>query len=603
MSAADSSPVRRLPRWVAAGVGLLVAALGVVLVLRPFRSLSVLVVLVGVGLVLTGLATLGHERAGERAATFGIAGAWILAGVAVLAWPGITIRVLAVVAGTVLVVAGALDVVAGVRGTAPDRMGTVLTGVASAIWGVLALAWPDVTVLVVAVVFGSRLVLFGLRSAWRAFRGPDGGQGRGRDRPVGRLRRAGHLAVSALSLVLALVLAGVSWWINADEPVLDAFYDTPDDVPAEPGVLLRSEPFTRAIPDGARAWRILYTTTGADGVPAVASGIVVVPDAADAETDDTAGDATDASAGEAADDAAPVIAWAHGTTGVARRCAPSALADPWTSGALFALDRVVDEGWALVAPDYPGLGAEGAHPYLVGEPAGRSVLDAVRAAHQLDDAELADETVVWGHSQGGGAALWTGVLAPAYAPDVDILGVAALAPASDLIGLMDEVGNVPIGSMFAVYALRGYANGYDDVRVADYVRPVGRTTFDRAADRCLDASAIVSAVSAVTIGMDIFVDDLTAGPLAARLDQNVPRAAIEAPLLIAQGESDGLVTPGVQAAFVAARCAAGHDVDYRTYPGLGHVPLVAADSPLIPELVEWSRDRLAGVEPTSTCPG
>ena len=599
MTAVDSSPVRRLPRWGAVGAGLVVAALGVVLVLRPFRSLSMLVVLVSVGLILTGLATLAHERAGERAATFGIAGAWIVAGVAVLAWPGITVRVLAVVAGIALVVAGAFDVVAGGRGTAHDRIGTMLTGVASVIWGVLALTWPDVTVLVVAVVFGSRLVLVGLRSAWRAFRGPDGGHGPARDRPVGRLRRAGNLAVSALSLVLALALAGVSWWINADEPVLDAFYDTPDDVPAEPGVLLRSEPFTRAIPDGARAWRILYTTTGADGVPVVASGIVVVPDAPDPETDAPAGEATAATA----DDAAPVIAWAHGTTGVARRCAPSALADPWTSGALFALDRVVDEGWALVAPDYPGLGAEGAHPYLVGEPAGRSVLDAVRAAHQLDGADLTEETVVWGHSQGGGAALWTGVLAPSYAPDVDIVGVAALAPASDLIGLMDNVGDVPIGSMFAVYALQGYANAYDDVRVADYVRPVGRTTFDRAAARCLDASAIVSAVSAVTIGMDIFVDDLTAGPLAARLDQNVPRAAIEAPLLIAQGESDGLVTPGVQAAYVAARCAAGHDVDYRTYRGLGHVPLVEADSPLIPELVEWTHDRLAGVEPTSTCPG
>ncbi|HEX5945217.1 MAG TPA: DUF308 domain-containing protein, partial [Acidimicrobiales bacterium] len=242
MTAVDSSPVRRLPRWVAAGVGLLVAALGVVLVLRPFRSLSVLVVLVGVGLVLTGLATLadrerdrrppagdgqggrsdgeagdvrrqGRERAGERAVSLGIAGAWIVAGVAVLAWPGITVRVLAVVAGIVLVVAGTFDVVAGVRGTAHDRIGTMLTGVASVIWGVLALTWPDVTVLVVAVVFGSRLVLVGLRSACRAFRGPDGGHGPARDRPGGRLRRAGHLAVSALSLVLALALAGVSWWI------------------------------------------------------------------------------------------------------------------------------------------------------------------------------------------------------------------------------------------------------------------------------------------------------------------------------------------------------------------------------------------------------
>ena len=161
---------------------------------------------------------------------------------------------------------------------------------------------------------------------------------------------------------------------------------------------------------------------------------------------------------------------------------------------------------------------------------------------------------------------------------------------------------MPIGSLFAVYALEGYTTDYDDVRVADYVRPVGRTTFDQAARRCLDASAIVSAVSAVAVGMDIFVDDLTAGPLATRLDQNAPRAEIEAPLLIGQGETDGLVLPGVQAAYVAARCDAGQPVDYRTYPGRGHVPLVEADSPLIPELLAWTQARFDGAAPTPTCP-
>jgi hypothetical protein len=38
--------------------------------------------------------------------------------------------------------------------------------------------------------------------------------------------------------------------------------------------------------------------------------------------------------------------------------------------------------------------------------------------------------VVSGH--GGHAALWTGILAPTYAPDVTLDGVAALAPAGNL---------------------------------------------------------------------------------------------------------------------------------------------------------------------------
>jgi hypothetical protein len=57
-----------------------------------------------------------------------------------------------------------------------------------------------------------------------------------------------------------------------------------------------------------------------------------------------------------------VIAWAHGTTGWERKCAPSILDTGLASGALPALDRIIDNGWVLVATDYTGLGTEGAAP-------------------------------------------------------------------------------------------------------------------------------------------------------------------------------------------------------------------------------------------------
>jgi pimeloyl-ACP methyl ester carboxylesterase len=85
----------------------------------------------------------------------------------------------------------------------------------------------------------------------------------------------------------------------------------------------------------------------------------------------------------------------------------------------------------IVATDYVGLGTAGPHPYLIGQGEARSVLDSVRAARQMPQLSLQPATVVWGHSQGGHAALWAGALAPSYAPDVHVLAVAALAPASD----------------------------------------------------------------------------------------------------------------------------------------------------------------------------
>jgi len=574
----------RVPWWGTVAVGLVAVALGAVLIAHPLASLSVVTAVVAAGLAATGIATLSGPPA-RGGATWPrlVGGAWLVAALAVLVWPDLSTDALADVVGIALVVGGLWDLALGLPAAAGQRTVAVAGGLTTLLFGVLALAWPDVTVLVVSVVFGFRLVLLGLRVGWSAIRSRHGGV-RHRDdrRPVGRARRAGRVAGSFAALAVALGATGLSVHVHRSQGVLDAFYDTPDDLPDQPGVLLRSEPFDRAVPEGARAWRILYTTTSLDGVPAAASGLVVAPD-------------------EASGEPTPAIAWAHGTTGVARRCAPSVLPDPWGAGALFVLDRVIQQGWALVAPDYPGLGAEGAHPYLVGEPAGRSVLDAVRAARQVDGLALGGQTVVWGHSQGGGAALWTGILAPTYAPDVDVVGVAALAPASDLLGLMDTLGRVTGGSIFASYAVRGYADAYDDIRVDQYVRSVGRTTFDRAAARCLDAAALASLLSSITVGMDIFRDDLTSGPLVGRLAENIPSGAIEAPLLVAQGEADGLVLPEVQDRYVAARCAAGHPVDHRSYPGLGHVPLVQADSPLIPELLAWTEARLRGAPPTPTC--
>jgi hypothetical protein len=82
-----------------------------------------------------------------------------------------------------------------------------------------------------------------------------------------------------------------------------------------------------------------------------------------------------------------------------RPCAPSALAAPFTAGAMFVSAEVLAHGWALVAPDYLGLGAAPPHPYLAVVPAARSALDAVRAARQVSAIHISAQTGVWGHSQ------------------------------------------------------------------------------------------------------------------------------------------------------------------------------------------------------------
>ena len=103
------------------------------------------------------------------------------------------------------------------------------------------------------------------------------------------------------------------------------------------------------------------------------------------------------------------------------------------------------------------------------------MLDSVRAARQVEGVDLSDRAVVWGHSQGGHAALWAGTLADDYAPDAGVVGVAAIAPAGNLTRLTTNLDDVTGGSIFASYVLAGYARTYDDVRLRDYVRAPARS--------------------------------------------------------------------------------------------------------------------------------
>src|SRR5690606_19164982 len=99
----------------------------------------------------------------------------------------------------------------------------------------------------------------------------------------------------------------------------------------------------------------------------------------------------------------------------------------------------------------------------------------------------------------------------------------------------------------------------------------------------------------------IWSQDPAKGPLGKRLTENVPTDPIEAPLLLAQGEADTLVLPEAQKQYVADRCAAGQAVDYRTYAGKDHMGVVSKRSPLLDDLMQWTKDRFVGQPGSDSC--
>jgi len=122
-----------------------------------------------------------------------------------------------------------------------------------------------------------------------------------------------------------------------------------------------------------------------------------------------------------------------------------------------------------------------------------------------------------------------------------------------------------------------------------------------AARRCLAEPEVFVSIGTAVAGGGIFAVSPSSGPLDTRLTEDIPAQKIQAPVLLAQGEADPLVTPAAQAAYVKTECATGTTLDYRTCPGLDHLSLVAATSPLISELISWTQDRFDGKPAPSTC--
>lgn len=344
--------------------------------------------------------------------------------------------------------------------------------------------------------------------------------------------------------------------------------------PGDPGDVIAVQEVTGLEVD-ATVLRVLYHSESIAGADIAVSGVIAVPRT------------------PAPDGGRPVLSWAHGTTGIADKCAPSK--DPAGAG-IGLIAPFLERGMAFVATDYEGLGTPGRHPYIAGESEGRGVLDIVRAARALGDrVGASDRVVVWGHSQGGHAALFANQIAADYAPELDLAGTVAGAPPSQLPLIAAALKDSPFRFYLGMVAA-GWAAAYPEADPADLLTPAGLERLALVDEAC--GGELATSWSDVPYDALVKADPATVEPWKTLLVDNDPGFVVGAsPVLVIHGEQDEQI-PVVSSQMLLDRmCEIGQVVERRTYPG-SHAGVIG---PSLPDMLAWIDGRLAGEPAPTSC--
>jgi Secretory lipase len=361
---------------------------------------------------------------------------------------------------------------------------------------------------------------------------------------------------------------------------LTAFYNTPQELlTSKPGDLLKKEPATHyTLPPGASAVRILYHSKDAAGTDVAASAAVLIP------------------AGSKPAQGWPVIVFAHGTSGVARECAPSAMTDVYY-GSLGLFD-FVKAGFAVIAVDYHGLGTEGPHQYINKVAQTNDAVYSVPAARTAV-ASLGPKWVIDGHSQGGLAA-WGVAEREAMLKDPAYLGAVVVAAATLHDGwLVAHPDTTKDAGFYLAWLAYGIHARFPEFQPTEMLSTAGMAHYDAITKqgcwfyaftlyRGTDAPAMVKTNWSQDPWAQKFFSENRAGALP-----------IGGPLLAIAGESDTAVPLGAVRDVVGRACHNQQHVFFRSYPGLEHDEAMLKT---VSDQITWIKDRFANKPAQVNCP-
>jgi pimeloyl-ACP methyl ester carboxylesterase len=281
-----------------------------------------------------------------------------------------------------------------------------------------------------------------------------------------------------------------------------------------------------------------------------------------------------------------LVSFQHGTS-TTRTAVPSQLDGTGLAAAI----AFAGNGYALIAPDYPGMGdSPGRHPYYVADSIGPAVAGMVEASQRIPGVPTGP-VFLSGFSEGGWASL--AALRVLEGKGKPVLGSAQVAGAYDLrhVSLPAALkGGAPSHSLYLAYAAWGQAAYYghplDSVLTPEYAAVVERV-FAGAKPKEILRSLPTDPRTMFNQG---FLDAFDRNEAHWYLDSFAANSLVDvtprAPVRLYYGSKDLDVVP--EEALAAARSMQARNVDAAAIDvgPVGHDPSMLAAAPLI---LEWLR--------------
>jgi pimeloyl-ACP methyl ester carboxylesterase len=351
---------------------------------------------------------------------------------------------------------------------------------------------------------------------------------------------------------------------------LTSFYDTPYPLPAgKPGNLIRSEAIDQYnIPYELSALRILYHSRTTSGEDVAVSAVVLIPD------------------GKPPASGWPVIAWAHEFRGAARQCAPSLMKN---LGAGPILAMYTNLGYAVVATDYSGLGADSGKPMLDMESNAFDVMYSVVAARAAVP-QIGRKWIAVGAFQGGLAGV---SVAESDIRDPDYLGSVATSGVADAQQAYEHFAQSPSSNRLMLVLASTVKARYPEFQVSDMLQDKALPAYQRVAQTCGRETEPEFTSQMLKPGWENnhFVKEF--------FGRNTPgERRAHSPLLVISGEADLAVPAEMSEKTVARMCKLGDRILFLKYPSLDASGVMGAS---VADQISWINSRFAGYAAPGNC--